>query len=61
MVPRLLTLRRSTFIDREAFALPTADYALPRENPARFRDDRALRLAATVGMKIKNDPIPHLV
>lgn len=38
MVPRLLSLRRSTFIDREAFALPTADYTLPRENPARFGD-----------------------
>jgi hypothetical protein len=61
MASRVLTLRRSAFVDREAFALPTAHHALSGENSARFGYDRALCLAAAVGMKIDNDPIPHLV
>jgi hypothetical protein len=31
------------------------------KDPASFGYDRALRLTATIGVEIKNDPIIHLV
>ena len=51
----------SALVDCKAFALATADDALPGKRPARFRDDRALRLAAAVGMEIDDHPILDLV
>ena len=58
---RFFTLRAGrAFIGCKAFALSTADHALSGKRSARFGDDRALRFAAAVGMKIDDNPVSDL-